>query len=123
MLREISQTMLGAEKSEGTEKSESRGSALKVSSAMMNMRGYPPMASHCGRHDFYGHIGSIPAAVVGDCSAKGDIRDDFHKLQRCLNECCHTDSCIGISSTANGTKLVQSFESAKVDEGSNSFML
>jgi len=123
MLHEISQTVFVSGEGESTAESDDESSTLEVSQVMMNVRGFPPMASECGRHDFYGQIGPKPSAVIGECSMKGDIRENYHKLKRCLNECCATDSCVGISSTANVTRFVKSFKSAGVDEESNSYVL
>mmetsp|Transcript_77201 Transcript_77201/g.146909 ORF Transcript_77201/g.146909 Transcript_77201/m.146909 type:complete len:304 (+) Transcript_77201:106-1017(+) len=77
--------------------------------------------SKCGTHQKYTDVEST-AGVLKSCKIKGDITDNSTAIKTCLDECCDTSSCIGITVSEGGTTLQQSFEDSEASEGSIAYL-
>mmetsp|Transcript_71726 Transcript_71726/g.118785 ORF Transcript_71726/g.118785 Transcript_71726/m.118785 type:complete len:304 (+) Transcript_71726:96-1007(+) len=77
--------------------------------------------SKCGTHQKFTDVESA-AGILKACSITGDISENQTAMTACLNECCQTDECIGISVKADGTSLQKNFDSAEAAEGSVAYL-
>jgi len=77
--------------------------------------------SKCGTHQKYSDVESS-AGVLKSCKLTGDISENQTAIKACLNECCDTSTCIGISVKSSGTTLQKSFADAEQADGSISYL-
>jgi len=73
--------------------------------------------SKCGTHQKYQDVKS-QTGVLKFCKNKGNIMSNATAIKECMDECCDTSGCIGISVRSKSTTLQRSFANAKVSDGS-----
>jgi len=93
-----------------------------VSMVMQNAATNEFTESVCGTHQQYSDIGLAQTEILQDCTLTGDIRKNVSAIKKCLNQCCTTKECQGISATATGTVLAKSFENAVTSDGSIAYL-
>lgn len=77
----------------------------------------------CGIHELFRDVLSkATSGVLSICKIKGDITGNRSAVKQCLNECCDTEKCIGITTTPQGTTLQQSFAAAEKFTGAVSYL-
>merc|ERR1719183_45628 len=77
--------------------------------------------SKCGTHQKYTDVESA-AGVLKNCKIPGDLSENTTAVRACLDECCGTTSCIGVSVKPGGTTLQKSFEDAEPVDGSIAYL-